>query len=61
MNPALRAVVRTAWQHGAEVIGIQTIFWDGKDYAGRPVASGTYVFNLIQGEFAASRRVAYVK
>ncbi len=22
MNPALRAVVRTAWQHGAEVIGI---------------------------------------
>lgn len=23
MNPALRAVVRTAWQHGAEVIGIK--------------------------------------
>ncbi len=23
MNPALRAVVRTAWQHGAEVIGIR--------------------------------------
>ena len=23
MNPAIRAVVRTAWQHGAEVIGIQ--------------------------------------
>lgn len=23
MNPALRAVVRTAWQHGAEVVGIK--------------------------------------
>jgi len=41
--------------------GIRTIVWDGKDYAGRPVASGTYVLNLIQGEFADSRRVAYVK
>ncbi len=23
MNPALRAVVRTAWRHGAEVVGIK--------------------------------------
>jgi 6-phosphofructokinase 1 len=28
MNPALRAVVRTAWQHGAEVIGINR-GWEG--------------------------------
>jgi len=28
MNPALRAVVRTAWQHGAEVIGIRK-GWQG--------------------------------
>jgi len=34
MNPALRAVVRTAWQHGAEVVGIQK-GWRG-------LAEGTY-------------------
>jgi len=34
MNPALRAVVRTAWQHGAEVIGIKR-GWLG-------LAEGTY-------------------
>jgi len=34
MNPALRAVVRTAWQHGAEVIGIR------KGWLG--LAEGTY-------------------
>jgi 6-phosphofructokinase 1 len=34
MNPALRAVVRTAWQHGAEVVGI-THGWRG-------LADGTY-------------------
>lgn len=34
MNPALRAVVRTAWQHGAEVVGI-TRGWRG-------LADGTY-------------------
>ncbi len=41
--------------------GVHTIVWDGRDYAGRPVASGTYVLNLIQGELATSSRVAYVK
>ena len=35
MNPALRAVVRTAWQHGAEVIGIKR-GWRG-------LAEGDYV------------------
>jgi 6-phosphofructokinase 1 len=34
MNPALRAVVRTAWQHGAEVVGIKR-GWLG-------LAEGTY-------------------
>ncbi len=34
MNPALRAVVRTAWHHGAEVIGIKR-GWRG-------LAEGTY-------------------
>jgi len=41
--------------------GVHQVTWDGRDYAGRNVASGTYVLNLIQGEFAASRRVSLVK
>jgi histidinol-phosphate aminotransferase len=41
--------------------GVNQVTWDGRDYAGRIVASGTYVLNLIQGEFAASNRVSFVK
>ncbi len=41
--------------------GTHTVDWDGKDYAGRTVASGTYVLNLIQGEYATSGQVSFVK
>jgi len=41
--------------------GARTVTWDGRDFAGRAVASGTYVLNLIQGEYAATSRVSFVK
>jgi histidinol-phosphate aminotransferase len=41
--------------------GIHQISWDGRDLKGRTVASGVYIFNLIQGEFAASARATLVK
>jgi hypothetical protein len=41
--------------------GIHEISWDGKDLQGKMVASGVYIFNLIQGEFAASARATLVK
>lgn len=41
--------------------GNPQVVWDGRDYAGRNVASGTYVLNLIQGEYAATSRVSLVK
>ena len=41
--------------------GVHQTTWDGRDHAGRSVASGTYVLNLIQGEFAASSRVSFLK
>ncbi len=41
--------------------GFHQATWDGRDFAGRNVASGTYVLNLIQGEFAASSRVSLLK
>ena len=41
--------------------GVHTIFWDGKDFHGKGVASGVYIMNLIQGEFAASARATLIK
>jgi hypothetical protein len=41
--------------------GDHDLSWDGRDYAGRAVASGTYVLNLIQGEYATTRRLSLVK
>jgi histidinol-phosphate/aromatic aminotransferase/cobyric acid decarboxylase-like protein len=41
--------------------GVHTIFWDGKDLLGKGVASGVYIINLIQGEFAASARATLIK
>jgi hypothetical protein len=37
------------------------VTWDGRDHTGRQVASGTYVLNLIQGEYATSSRISLVK
>ncbi len=41
--------------------GIHSIVWDGKDVHGRTAPAGIYVFNLRQGEFAASARVTLVR
>ncbi len=41
--------------------GVHSITWDGKDVHGRRVASGIYIVNLLQGEFAASKKVTLVK
>ena len=41
--------------------GVHQISWDGRDLQGSTVASGVYIFNLIQGEFAASARATLVK
>jgi histidinol-phosphate aminotransferase len=41
--------------------GSHQITWDGTDYSGKTVASGLYIFNLIQGEHAASLRATLLK
>lgn len=41
--------------------GEHRMIWDGKDTFGIPVASGVYVFNLMQGEYAASARAILTK
>jgi hypothetical protein len=48
--------VRTLVSHPLSA-GTHDIQWDGRDVRGDLAATGVYVVNLIQGEFAASARV----
>jgi histidinol-phosphate aminotransferase len=41
--------------------GVHSIDWDGKDVLGKRVASGVYIMNLRQGEFASSRKVTLIR
>lgn len=41
--------------------GVHRLTWDGRDVHGRRVASGIYIVNLLQGEFAASNRVTLIR
>ncbi len=52
--------VRTLLNQGLQP-GVHRITWDGKDVHGRKAASGVYVVNLVQGEFATSTKVALIR
>ncbi len=41
--------------------GTHRITWDGRDVHGTRVASGVYIMNLLQGEFAASAKMNLVR
>jgi histidinol-phosphate aminotransferase len=41
--------------------GVHEVVWDGRNHAGQMVAAGTYILNLVQGEYATSRRISFVK
>ena len=41
--------------------GVHDFIWEGKNALGQPVASGVYMLNLIQGEYAASRSIQLLK
>jgi histidinol-phosphate aminotransferase len=52
--------VRTLLNEGMPS-GVHSIGWDGKDVHGRRVASGIYIVNLVQGEFAKSTKVTLIR
>jgi histidinol-phosphate aminotransferase len=52
--------VRTLLNHPMPP-GIHRIRWDAADMRGTPVGPGSYIINLIQGEFAASARVTLAR
>ncbi|MDP7095052.1 MAG: T9SS type A sorting domain-containing protein, partial [Candidatus Marinimicrobia bacterium] len=41
--------------------GVHDFIWEGKNALGQPAASGVYMLNLIQGEYAASRSIQLLK
>jgi histidinol-phosphate aminotransferase len=47
--------------NGTVAPGVHDIVWDGRDVHGRHAASGVYIINLMQGEFATSGRVTLVR
>lgn len=46
---------------GEREAGYHEVRWDGRDSAGRSVASGTYLYRLVAGSFAQSRKMLLVK
>ena len=41
--------------------GTYSVVWNGRDDAGRDVASGVYLYRIVAGEFAAKRRLLLVR
>ncbi|MFQ5639334.1 MAG: T9SS type A sorting domain-containing protein [bacterium] len=41
--------------------GVQSVAWDGRNAAGRPVVSGVYLYKIRAGEFTASKKMTLTK
>ena len=52
--------VRTL-RSGHATAGVHRATWDGRDDAGRRLASGVYLLRLLGEDFAESRRVTLIK
>jgi hypothetical protein len=46
---------------GYQEAGSQTIFWDGSNSSGSPVASGVYFYRISAGEFNATKKMMMLK
>ncbi len=47
--------------NGLKNAGAHTVSWDGKNDAGNPVSSGTYLYRLKAGEYTASKKMLWIK
>lgn len=44
-----------------QTAGFQSVMWDGRNDAGRPVPSGVYLYRIVAGEFRASKKMLLLK
>ena len=47
--------------HVVHAAGTHRIVWDGCDRAGRPIASGVYLYRVTAGDFTEQRKMMLVK
>ena len=48
-------------QQGPQQAGYHRLHWDGRDDAGRPVASGAYLYRLVTGETVLTRKLTLLR
>lgn len=48
-------------QHGPLEAGLHRARWDGRDHAGRPLASGVYLYRLVTRETVSTRKLTLVR
>jgi hypothetical protein len=41
--------------------GRYEVYWDGRDFAGNPAASGVYFYRLVAGDFVETRKMVLLK
>ncbi len=53
--------VQTLVAHELQGAGYYRLTWDGRNYAGRSVASGLYFYRLAMPEFVQTRKMTLIK
>ena len=46
---------------GDKSAGVYNVQWNGKDNYGSPVASGTYIYRIVTGNYAQSNKMILLK
>ena len=49
------------FRQGPQKAGLHRLRWDGRDDAGRPLASGTYLYRLVTGEDVLTRKLTLLR
>ena len=51
----------TEWVMSDQAAGWHELIWDGRNDAGRPVATGVYIYMMKAGNFIGSKKMVFMK